>query len=94
MNIRFCLLLGNRSHIGLKEFKAIGWLPVNIRFEQIINSHVFKQQNNMSPKYMNELFTSADQHQVKTRVSADKLLHPHCNGNSRYKSISFLRPKF
>ena len=30
--IRFCLSLGNRSHIGIREFKEINWLPVRARF--------------------------------------------------------------
>ena len=30
--IRFCLSLGNGSHIGIQEFKEINWLPVRARF--------------------------------------------------------------
>ena len=25
--IRFCLNMGNRDHVGVKEFKKINWLP-------------------------------------------------------------------
>ena len=31
--IRFCLNLGNRAHIGMKESKIINWLPTKGRFE-------------------------------------------------------------
>ena len=31
--IRFCLLLGNREHVGFEEFEKINWLNINDRFE-------------------------------------------------------------
>ena len=77
--IRFCLSLGNRSHIGIKEFKEINWLPVRARFEQNVTTHIFKQQNKLAPKYMDEMFTSADQCKIKTRPSSNKLIQPHHN---------------
>ena len=77
--IKFCLSLGNRSHIGIREFKEINWLPVRARFEQNVTTHIFKQQNKLAPKYMDEMFTSADQCTIKTRSSSNKLLQPHCN---------------
>ena len=54
--IRFCLHLGNRSHIGSNEFKAINWLNVNDRFEQCVNANLFKFWNNTSPSYMAEIY--------------------------------------
>ena len=48
-SIRFCLSLGNRSHIGIKEFKEINWLPFRARFEQNFATHIFKQQNKLAP---------------------------------------------
>ena len=43
---------------------------------------------------MDEMFTSADQCNIKTtRSSSNKLLQPHCNKVSGYKAISFLGPK-
>ena len=74
--IRFCLSLDNRSHIGAEEFRAINWLPVKDRFEQCVNVHIFKQQNNLAPKYMSEIFISTDQSQVRTRASSHKLKQP------------------
>ena len=43
---RFCLSLGDRSHIGIREFKEINWLPVRVRFEQNVTTDIFKQQIN------------------------------------------------
>ena len=40
--IRFCLDLENMSHIGVDEFKAIHWLPVQSRYEQCGSVSVFK----------------------------------------------------
>ena len=77
--IRFCLSLGNRSHIGIRDFKEINWLPVRARFEQNFTIHIFKQQNKLAPKYMDEMFTSADQCKIKTRSYSYKLILPHCN---------------
>ena len=54
--------------LGL-EFKEINWLPVRARFEQNVTTHIFKQQNKLAPKYMDEMFTSADQYKIKTRSS-------------------------
>ena len=42
---------------------------------------------------MDEMFTSADQCNIKTRYSSNKLLQPHCNRAIDYKAISFLGPK-
>ena len=47
--------LNNRAHIGQNEFEQINWLPVNERFEQIINSISFKFCINTSTPYMNDL---------------------------------------
>ena len=74
--IRFGLSLGNRSHIGISEFKEINWLPVRARFEQNVTTLIFKQHNNLAPKYMDEIFTSADQCNIKTRSSSNKLYSP------------------
>ena len=40
--IRFYLSLGNRSHIGISEFKEINWLPVKARFEQNVTTHIIE----------------------------------------------------
>ena len=40
--IRFCLQLDKMTHISHKEFEILDWLPVTERFNQCINSIVFK----------------------------------------------------
>ena len=51
--ICFCLHLDNMTHISHKEFETLNWLPVTERFNQCINSIVFKYVNNQCPKYLN-----------------------------------------
>ena len=53
---RFCLQLGNRSHIGATEFKQINWLPINERFSQCVCSTIFKFFKNNCLAYVDEMF--------------------------------------
>ena len=39
--IRYCLQLDNRSHIGIKDFEKINWLPFSERFNQYLCSNAF-----------------------------------------------------
>ena len=91
--IRFCLSLGNRSHVGIDQFKEINWLPVKDRFDQNVLTHIFKQQNKLAARYMDEIFTSADLCNIKTRSSSYKLILPHCNKASGHNTISSLGPR-
>ena len=60
--------MGPRSHIGQDVLKAIGWLPVSKRVDQIILNHVFKIKSGTSPDYMIEQFTPASSvHSYSTR---------------------------
>ena len=81
------------SHWDKKCIKEINWLPVKDRFEQNVLTHIFKQQNKLAPKYMDEIFTSADLCKIKTRSSSYKLVLPHCNRVSGHRTISTLGPK-
>ena len=47
--IRFCLNLNNRTHIGIKEFKNINWLPTKERFKQCTTAKVFMYYENSAP---------------------------------------------
>ena len=40
--IRFILNLDNRAHIGYAEFREVGWLPVDMRINQIHIPYSFK----------------------------------------------------
>ena len=85
----FCYHLETDLILGLVSLrKSIGF-----QFEQNVTTDIFKQQNKFAPKYMDEMFTSADQCKIKTRLSSNKLIQPHCNRESGYKAISYLGPK-
>ena len=47
------------THISHKEFGTLNWLPVSERFNQYINSVVFKYVNDQCPNYLNEVFQTA-----------------------------------
>ena len=73
-------------------------LSKSIGFQLELDSNKMLQlislnNNKLAPKYMDEMFTSADQCNIKTISSSNKLLQPHCNRESGYKAISFLVPK-
>ena len=67
--IRFCLQLGNRTHIGIDEFKTINWLNVTDRFDQCVSASVFKYFHNKSPSYMAEVFNPITRNGIDTRNS-------------------------
>ena len=77
--IRFCQQLGNRDHIGIKEFQTINWLPVNDRFLQQAASNAFKFFHSICPTYMSELFDATNESHITTRSSLLKLKLPFCN---------------
>ena len=89
--IRFCLQLGNRSHIGAREFKQIDWLPVKERFNQCVCSTVFKFVNKTCPVYMKEMFSTFDQDN-STRISALKLRQPCRKTAKGQGGLSYLGP--
>ena len=54
--VRFCLILENRAHLGVKEFRKINWLPTRKRFEQCVSVGAFKFCKNICPAYMSDIF--------------------------------------
>ena len=56
-------------------------------------THIFKQKNKFATKYMDEMFTSADQCKIKTRSSSYQLILPHCNRLSGHRTIASIGPK-
>ena len=89
--IRFCLQLGNRSHIGASEFVKINWLPVKERFHQCVCSMVFKYFHNLSAEYMSELFFPFDQG-TQTRNSAFRLMQPFRKTKMGQMGLSYIGP--
>ena len=48
--IRYCLQLDKMTHISKNEFETLNWLPVKDRFNQSINSIVFKYFTKQYPR--------------------------------------------
>ena len=89
--IRYCLQLGNRSHIGANEFEKINWLPVKERFSQCVCSIVFKYIHNLCPAYMSELFFPFGQ-STQTRGSIYKLIQPFRKTKLGQRGLSYIGP--
>ena len=54
--IRFCLKLGDRKSITVKEFEKINWLPIHERVNQCIFLVYTNFMQKNAPDYMNEIF--------------------------------------
>ena len=91
--IRFCLNMGNRTHIGIEEFKKINWLPTRERFEQCVCVGAYKFFNNLSPSYMSDIFNPINSIRT-TRSSIFGLHQPARSKNLGQKALSYLGPKF
>ena len=90
--IRFCLQLGNRTHIGTSEFKSINWLNVTDRFEQCASTSIFKYFHNNSPSYMAEIYNPASRINIGTRNSFLKLKQPSRKTKQVQNCLSFIGP--
>ena len=90
--IRFCLNLGNRSHIGYNEFEAINWLPTKERFEQCLCVGIFLFFAEAAPLYISEMFFPVEQSQI-TRRSLNKLQIPYQRTNRGLKMLSYVGPR-
>ena len=58
--IRFCLYLDNREGIRYKHLKKINWLPISERVNQFIAVSVYKLSNDLTPKYMEDIFKKSN----------------------------------
>ena len=90
--IRFCLQLDKMSHISQKEFLTINWLPVKERYNQCVNSIVFKYFNNQCPHYLNEVFMKAQESSSSLKNSYQKLQQPFRKTNTDQDALSFICP--
>ena len=55
------------SHISQKRFKTVNWLPIKERYNQCVNSVVFKYFDNQCPHYLNEVFMKAPESRSSLR---------------------------
>ena len=90
--IRFCLNLGNRFHIGTKQFEAINWLPTKERFEQSACVGIFNFFAGAAPLYVSEMFLPIQQSHI-TRRSQNKLWIPNQKTNRGLGNISYVGPR-
>ena len=91
--IRFCLLLGNREHLGIDKFEQINWLNTNDRFEQCIGVSAFKFFNKQCPSYMSDIFSPVTTNsRVSTRRSYLKLSQPFRKTTQGQNSLSYIGP--
>ena len=90
--IRFCLQLDKMTHISHKGFKTLNWLPLIEIFSQCINSIVLKYNNDQCPKYLNEVFQTAPENNIKTRENFLKLKCPFRKTNAGQMALSYIGP--
>ena len=90
--IRYRLQLDKMTHISKNEFEPLNWLPVKDRFNQSINSIVFKYFTKQCPSYLNEVFELACSNNLRTRNSYLKLIFPFRKSNMGQNALSFIGP--
>ena len=74
--IRYRVQLDKMTYISKNEFETLNRLPVKDRFNQSINSIVFKYFTKQCPSYLNEVFQLACLNNLRTRNSYLKLICP------------------
>ena len=63
------------AHLTQKEFERINWLPIKERFNQCINSVVFKYFDEQCPHYLNQVFAKASESGTSLKSRYHKLKH-------------------
>ena len=90
--IRYCLQLHKMTHISKNEFETLNWLPVKERFNQSINSIVFKYFTKQCPSYLNEVCELAFPNNLRLRNKYLKLIFPFRKTNMGQNTLSFIGP--
>ena len=88
--ISFCLKLDKMTYICHKEFETMNWLPVPERFNQCINSIVVKYVDDQCPNYLNEVFQTAPENNIRTEGSFLKLKCPFRKTNAGQMALSYI----
>ena len=88
--IWYCLQLVKMTHISKNE--TLNWLHVKGRFNQSINSIVFKYFTKQCPSYLNEVFELACPNNLRTRNSYLKLICLFRKTNMGQNVLSFIGP--
>ena len=88
--VRYIFSLDPRCHVGLQDFKQLGWLTVRHRVSFFRLVHVFKITKGMAPGYLSNGFTFVrDIHSYNTRGSVSDY-HISEKVNSSLKRDSFV----
>ena len=90
--IRFCLRLGNRTHLGYSDFKKINWLPVEDRVFQCISAYAFKFFIKKCPAYVNDLFLPINS-TIITRQNDMGLYQPYRRTEVGKNTLSYMGPR-
>ena len=90
--IRFCLQLRKMSHTAQKEFETMNWLPIKERYNQCMNSIVFKYFDNQCSHYLNEVLMKAPESSLSLRNSYQKLQQLFRKTNTGQNAFSFIGP--
>ena len=80
------------THISKNDFETLNWLPVKGRFNQPINSNVFKYFIKQCPSYLNKVFELTCSNNLRTRNSYLKLISPFRKSNMGENALSFISP--
>ena len=90
--IRFCLKLGGRKSITVKELDKISCLPIHERVNQDILSCIYKFHAKKAADYMYKIFYHAECNGIPTCYSYQKLKLPHCKINQALRALSYIGP--
>ena len=90
--IRFCLKLGDRTSIKVKEFEKINWLPIQDRVNQCTLPWIYRFHTKKAPEYLDEIFSYAECNGISTRYSYQKLKIPRRKTNQVLRALSYIGP--
>ena len=90
--IRFCLRLGDRTSIKVKDVEKINWLPIQDRVNQCTLSWIYRFHTKKAPEYLDEIFSYAECNGISTRYSYQKLKIPRRKTNQGLRALSYIGP--
>ena len=88
--IWYYLQLDKITQISKNKFETLNWLPVKDRFNQSINSIVFKYFTKQCPSYLNKVFELVCPNNLRTRNSYLKLICLFLKTNMEQNALSFI----
>ena len=80
------------TYISKNEFETINWLPAKDRFNQSINSIVFKYFTKQCPSYLSEVFELVSPNNLRIRNRYLQLICPFRKTNMGQNALSFIGP--